>query len=206
MGGPILARKSAQDRKAEIVAACLDLADRLGPDRMTTNDVASAVGLTQPGIFRHFPTKQALWLAVAEALAARLTAAWEQAIAQADTPEGRLRALVRAQLAQIAATPALPSVLYSRELHIDNPALRVAFRARLAAFQGHLVGALRAMQAGGRLRPGLAPEDAAVFLTALVQGLAIRWSLGARDFQLAEEGARLFDIQLTLISTGGYDD
>lgn len=199
-------RRSAEDRKAEIIAACLDLADRLGPDRMTTTDVARAVGLTQPGIFRHFPTKQALWLAVAEDVAARLTAAWDRALAGADTPEAQLRALIGAQLDQIAATPALPAVIHSRELNIDNPALRQAFRARLAAFQDHLVAALRAMQAAGRLRPGLAPEDAAIFLTSLVQGLAIRWSLGARDFPLAQEGLRLADIQLTLISTVGSHD
>jgi hypothetical protein len=35
-------RKSAELRKAEIVAAVLDLADRIGPDRVTTG--AAAVG------------------------------------------------------------------------------------------------------------------------------------------------------------------
>ena len=58
-------RKSAQERKAEILATALRLADELGPDRLTTAAIAEAVGLTQPGIFRHFPTKQALWQAVA---------------------------------------------------------------------------------------------------------------------------------------------
>lgn len=168
---------------------------------MTTNDIAQAVGLSQPGIFRHFPTKQALWLAVAEDVSRRLNAAWDQALALADTPEARLRALILAQLQQIAATPALPMVLHSRELNIDNPALRDAFRANLAAFQGHLVATLTPMQRESRLRSGLSPADAAVFLTSLVQGLAIRWSLGARDFSLIEEGARLFEIQLSLISS-----
>lgn len=172
----------------------------MGPDRMTTNDIARAVGLSQPGIFRHFPTKQALWLAVAEDVSRRLNAAWDQALAQADTPEARLRALIRAQLQQISDTPALPMVLHSRELNIDNPALRDAFRAKLAAFQGHLVAALTEMQRAARLRPGLSTADAAVFLTSLIQGIAIRWSLGARDFSLVEEGARLFEIQLSLIS------
>lgn len=59
------ARKSADSRKTEIVTAMLRLADELGPDRLTTLAVANAVGLTQPGIFRHFPTKQDIWLAVA---------------------------------------------------------------------------------------------------------------------------------------------
>lgn len=32
-------------------------------DRLTTGAVADAIGLTQPAIFRHFPTKQAQWAA-----------------------------------------------------------------------------------------------------------------------------------------------
>ncbi|MEZ5753216.1 MAG: hypothetical protein R3D90_00110 [Paracoccaceae bacterium] len=42
----MLRRKSAEDRKTEIIAAVLDLADRIGPDRLTTNDIAQEVGVT----------------------------------------------------------------------------------------------------------------------------------------------------------------
>ena len=59
-----MARKPADERKDEILRAALRLADELGPDRLTTNAVAEAVGLTQPAIFRHFPTKTVLWQAV----------------------------------------------------------------------------------------------------------------------------------------------
>lgn len=74
-------RKPAEIRKAEIVAALLDLADRIGPDRVTTGAVASAVGVTQAALFRHFPTKAALWQAVAGQVAEGLASAWEEALA-----------------------------------------------------------------------------------------------------------------------------
>jgi len=194
-----LRRKSAEDRKAEIVDACLVLAYRLGPDRMTTGDVAREVGLTQAGIFRHFASKQALWQAVAEAITVRLTAAWDRALASDAPAEARLRALIGAQFDQISAMPAMPAILFSRELNVDNHALREAIRACLMSFQAHVVALLEQMRRDGRLRPGLAPEDAAVFLISLIQGLAIRWSLGARSFPLTEEGARLLDQMLALM-------
>ncbi|MBL9058832.1 MAG: TetR/AcrR family transcriptional regulator, partial [Mangrovicoccus sp.] len=40
----MLKRKPAGDRKADIIEAVLRLADRIGPDRLTTNDVAREVG------------------------------------------------------------------------------------------------------------------------------------------------------------------
>ena len=51
-----------------------------------------------------------------------------------------------------------------------------------------------------RLIGFLTPEDAAVLLTSLVQGMAIRWSLGARNFSLIGEGKRLLDVQLRLLT------
>ena len=69
-------RKPAPERKAEILEATLRLADELGPDRLSTEAIAQAVGLTQPGIFRHFPTKQAIWEAVAAKITDRMAAGW----------------------------------------------------------------------------------------------------------------------------------
>ena len=192
-------RQSAEERKAQIVAEVLRLADEIGPDRLSTTDVARAIGLSQPAIFRHFPTKGALWLAVAEDIADRLQSYWAAAEAGATGPQARLKALIGAQLTAIAETPALPSILFSRELQVDNPALREVFRKLLGAFQGRLVAAIRELQAAGHLRRDVGPEDVAILLTSLVQGVAIRWTLGARGFVLVPEGLRLFDVQMELL-------
>lgn len=192
-------RQSADERKAQIVAEVLRLADEIGPDRLSTTDVARAIGLSQPAIFRHFPTKGALWLAVAEDIADRLQSYWAAAEAGATGPQARLKALIGAQLTAIAETPALPSILFSRELQVDNPALREVFRGLLGAFQGRLVAVIRDLQAAGDLKRDVIPEDVAILLTSLVQGVAIRWTLGARGFALVPEGFRLFDVQMELL-------
>ncbi|WP_319825996.1 TetR/AcrR family transcriptional regulator [Thalassovita sp.] len=192
-------RQSAEERKAQIVAEVLRLADEIGPDRLSTTDVARAIGLSQPAIFRHFPTKGALWLAVAEDIADRLQGYWTQSEAGAGGPHARLKALIGAQLSAISETPALPSILFSRELQVENHALRDLFRGLLGAFQDRLVAAIQDCQAKGDLRRDVSPEDVAILLTSLVQGVAIRWTLGARGFSLLQEGLRLFDVQLALL-------
>ncbi|PIV75670.1 MAG: TetR/AcrR family transcriptional regulator [Rhodobacteraceae bacterium CG17_big_fil_post_rev_8_21_14_2_50_65_11] len=201
-------RQSAEQRKAQIVAEVLRLADAIGPDRLSTTDVARAVNLSQPAIFRHFPTKSALWLAVAEDIATRLRRDWAAAEAQTVASEARLKALIGAQLAAIAATPALPSILFSRELQVDNPGLHDVFRRLLGSFHDHLVAAIRDQQAARGLRHDISPGDVAMLLTSLVQGVAIRWTLGARNFSLVPEGLRLFDVQMALLADqeGVLDD
>lgn len=193
-------RKPANLRKAEIVTAVLDLADRIGPDRVTTTLAASAVGVSQAALFRHFPTKAALWLEVADHVSGELNAAWQEALAGSDDPLERLKCLVAAQLDQIAARPALPMLLFSRELNVGNEELRTTFRELLMQFQALIVAELSQAQQAGALRPDLALADVAMLVTSLVQGMAIRWSIGARNNRLADEGLRLLEVQLRLMA------
>ncbi|MCR8723024.1 TetR/AcrR family transcriptional regulator [Frigidibacter sp. ROC022] len=192
-------RKSADDRKAEILTVTLRLADELGPDRLTTQAIADAIGISQPAIFRHFPSKTALWLGLAERISGMLSAEWQRLLAQEATPRDRLAALLHVQLRQIEANPAIPAILHSRELHAENAELRAAFVAVMGRFQALLVAELQRGRDLGLFRADLAPADGATLLISLVQGLALRWSLGRRGFSLVEEGGRLIELELDLM-------
>lgn len=192
-------RKSAELRKAQIVATILDLADKIGPDRVTTGAVAAEIGVTQAAVFRHFPTKAEMWVAVADHVASLLTDAWAEALHGSRPPVERLKALIGAQLDQITANPTMPMLLFSRELNVENAALREAFRDRLATLHGLLMREVIQGQQDKALCSDVAAVDVAVLLTSLIQGVAIRWSLGARDFVLRDEGMRLLAVQLRLL-------
>ena len=57
-------RLTTDQRQQEIVAVVLALARARGPDAITTQAIADRMGLTQGAVFRHFPDKEAIWLAV----------------------------------------------------------------------------------------------------------------------------------------------
>jgi AcrR family transcriptional regulator len=193
-------RKTAEERKAEILQAAMRLADELGPDRLSTEAIARAVGLTQPGIFRHFPTKQAIWEAVASAISDRMEAAWTAATRHCTAPIDRLRGIIDAQFRLIQSTPAIPAILFSRELHAENDVLRKAVFRLMGRFHDEVAGEITAAQASGAFWQDLVPSDAAFLLIGLVQGTAVRWSLSGRSFDLPEEGVRLLDLQLQMFS------
>ncbi len=189
-------RKSAGERKAQIVEEAIRLAGEIGPDRLTAEKLAREVGISQPGIFRHFPSKEAIWQAVARRIGELLRVHASLEGMEDLSPAVRLRGLILRHLAFIQATPAIPAILFSRELHAENEHLR-AFFAQLMARRHELFAALIAAEVrAGRFHPGLDPGDAAYLLLALIQGLAMRWSLEARSFDLVEEGRRLLDLQL----------
>ena len=57
------ARMSATDRKRQLLETALDLFSRKGFEGTTTKELASAAGVAEGIIFRHFPSKQALYTA-----------------------------------------------------------------------------------------------------------------------------------------------
>lgn len=189
-------RKSAEIRKAEIVDATLHLADVLGPDRLTTGAIAEKVGLTQPGIFRHFPKKKDLWEAVAERIGSLMEARWKAARRGVSSPTDEIRAVIDAQLRLIQSIPAIPAILFSRELHSKNKNLRTAFFGLMGRFQRTIADLVIKARETGAFRADLDADDAAFLVIGLVQGLAVRWSLSGRGFDLAQEGRRLLDLQL----------
>ena len=200
-----IVRKTAKQRKDQSIRAVLDLAAREGPDRLSTQQIARAVGVTQPAIFRHFPTKQDLWTGVAEEIAEQMRRCWHRTLAGSSGPLPALCALIAAQLDLLQTRPAILAIVFSHELQYENPALREIFRDLMMDLHGHIADLVAATR-GARAVMSETDREAAFLFLALVQGVALRWSLSGREFDLVEEGRRLLDLQVAALGLGAPVD
>ena len=103
---------------------------------------------------------------------------------------------MRAQLRCIKSNPAVPAILFSRELHSANDTLRAIFAKLTAGRQATFSRLIAQEIKSGGFRADLNPDGAAYLILALIQGLPMRWSLSARAFDLPAEGERLLSLQL----------
>ena len=71
MSQPTQARLPAAERRAAIVAAALEVFGAGSYARSTTAEIARVAGVSEPIIYRHFPSKKELWFA-------SLDEAWRQ--------------------------------------------------------------------------------------------------------------------------------
>src|SRR3954452_17848423 len=71
MSPPTQARLPAAERRAAIVAAALEVFGNGSYARSTTAEIARVAGVSEPIIYRHFPSKKELWCA-------SLDEAWRQ--------------------------------------------------------------------------------------------------------------------------------
>ena len=96
-------RIPTEARQSEIVTAVLALTALRAPASITTGDIAGLMGLTQGAVFRHFPSKDAIWLAVMAHIENNLHAVLENAEHQAPTPWDGLHAVFLAHVRFVVA-------------------------------------------------------------------------------------------------------
>lgn len=188
-------RKPAAERKAEIVDTAIRLAAESGPDRLTTEHLAEEIGISQPAIFRHFQTKNDIWQAVGQRICDLMGESGK--LDNNVGPVEKLRALTLNHMAFIEATPAVPAILFSQELHSQNETLRAFFVNLMDLRRKKLAKVIQTGIDSGELKENLNADDAAYLILALIQGLAMRWSLNNRKFGLVDEGKKLLDLLIS---------
>lgn len=164
--------KSAE-RRVAIVEAAFEVFSSKGYVGGSLRDVAEVVGMSQTSLLHYFPSKSALLLAVLE----RRDAVSDRSAAPPDC--GGLVETVLGQARHNESVPgliALYAVLAGEAVTADNPGSGYV-RERFERLRVEYGDALRALEARGRLRPGVDPDRAASGLVALWDGIQVQWLL-----------------------------
>lgn len=187
-------RLSTEERQAEIVEAALRLARESSPALITTADIAAAIGVTQGAVFKHFPTKDAIWLAamrwVRETLMQRLQAAADQAATPVDALEGMFRAHVEF----VIAHPGVPRFIFHELQQPADSAAKLEVRAVLQGYRKLLLGRLAESIDRRLVSPDLDPEAAATGFIGLIQGLVMQSMLTGRTAAMRQQADALFGL------------
>lgn len=191
-----MTRLPTHERQAELVATALQLAANRSPSTITTADLAQAVGITQGAVFRHFPRKEAIWLAVIEQVQGELIERLRQAAdAQAD-PLSALRAVFLAHVAFVVEQPGVPRVIFQELQHPEDTALKAQVRALMQAYRQLLVQWLRRAQTEGLLSPQADVQAAAVLFLGAVQGLVMQSLVSGQVDAMRRQAPQVFDVLL----------
>jgi len=189
-------RLSAEKRQEEIIKAAVELAGRQGVDGVTTQDMANAIGVTQGAIFRHFPTKDMIWLAVVHWVRGRLMSVVDMAANQGNDPLDSLERMFFAHLGFVDKVPAIPKLIFTDQLIKKNPRIKELIRSILADYEAKVTKLLVQAKEQHQIRADLDEQSAAVMFTGIIQGLVIRVSIIEARKSLIAEGQRVFPIFL----------
>ena len=189
-------KQPTETRQAALVAAALALAAERSPSEVTTAALAQAVGITQGAVFRHFESKEAIWVAVIDfahrALLDRLRAA---ADAQPD-PLLALRAVFMAHVGFVVEQPGVPRVIFQELQHPEDTPLKARVRELMQAYRALLAGLLERAKAERQLAPGIDLQAATVLFIGSVQGLVMQSLLAGDVARMRQDAPGVFAIYL----------
>lgn len=147
-------------RENAILDAATAVLGTKGYDLMTMDDVAGAVGISKPSLYKHFKSKEDL---VGEALIRLIDGAVDY-LAQLDeglTPQGKLAALLEWAL-RVRLDGGLP-FLPSTSTHVRDMLMRnLKYVTRVLKLNGQIEKLVLAAQKNGELDPKL-PSDVILF-------------------------------------------
>jgi AcrR family transcriptional regulator len=123
-------RQSAAERREAILDAAVEEIAVSGFSGATTADVARRAGISQPYVFRFFPTKKDLALAVIDRCVGRIIADWETAVP--GPGESRLETLGRTYVERLPERRSELMVHLSGYAEAEDPDVAAAMRHHLA--------------------------------------------------------------------------
>jgi TetR/AcrR family transcriptional regulator len=181
-------------RRAALVAAALKLAAERSPAAVTTADLAQAVGITQAAVFRHFESKEAIWLAVLDVVQQELLARLHAAASAHEQPLAALRAVFTAHVDFVVEHPGVPRVVFQELQHPEDTPLKARVRALMQGYRALISGLLQQAQAAKLLAPGVDLQAAAVLLLGSVQGLVMQSLISGKVEAMRALAPAVFDL------------
>lgn len=191
---PPVTRLPTQARQAEIVAVALRLVHDRSPAGITTTDLANALGLSQGALFKHFPTKEAIWLGVMAWVVEHLLGALHDAAQQAPAPMASLRAVFDAHVDFVVAYPGVPRVIFHELQQAQDSALKQQVRGLMQSYRQLLLGLLHSAVQSGEAAADLDTSAAATLFVGIVQGLVMQSMLNGQVASMRDQAPQVFHL------------
>ena len=187
---------TANERRLMTVETVVNLAGRQNPAEITTAAIADQMSVTQGALFRHFPTKDAIWEAVMEWVADRLLDRIDRAAETATSPLGAMRAMFMSHVEFVVEHPGVPRMLFGELQRAGvTPAKKVA-RTLMRRYAERLTQRLEEGRAAGEVDATADTQAAAMLFIGTIQGLVMQSLLNGKIEQIRDHAPAVLEIFL----------
>lgn len=172
----------ADERRTLTVEAVIALAGTQNPTNITTSAIAKHMNLTQGALFRHFPTKDAIWQAVMEWVAERLLARVDRAAQGIESPLAAMQAMFMSHIDFVVEHPGVPRMMFGELQHAEpTPAKRMA-QSLIQRYAERVRARIEQGKTAGEIALEIDTQAAATLFIGTIQGLVMQ-SLLSGDIQ-----------------------
>ena len=184
----------ADERRAVTVEAVVELAGSVNPSEITLAAIAKHMNVTQGALFRHFPSKDAIWQAVMEWMAERLLSRIDRAARDIKSPLEAMRAMFMSHVDFVIEHPGVPRMMFGELQRAEaSPAKRMA-QTLIQRYAARIRARIEAGKACGEIAAEADTQAAATLFIGTIQGLVMQSMLSGDIERIRTDAPGVFAI------------
>lgn len=185
---------SADERRNVTVEAVIELAGLQNPSEITTAAIASHMNLTQGALFRHFPTKDAIWQAAMEWVTEHLFNRIDRAARGIASPLSAMQAIFMSHIEFVVEHPGVPRMLFGELQRAESTPAKGIAQQFIQSYADHLITIIDRGKVCGEIAPELDSHAAAILFIGAIQGLVMQSLLSGDIRRIRADAPSVFEL------------
>jgi AcrR family transcriptional regulator len=186
-------------RQNEIINAAIQLIAKSGIQGMTIKNLANAIKVTEPAIYRHFESKTAILAAILENFKNFALSISSEMLSKNESALERIFMIYRAYFNKFSESPSLVSVIFSDEIFKNDKNLSSKISSLLNTNEEMFCSIVKNGQKANEIRNDIDNKQIALIIMGSMRLLVKKWEISSYSFDLKREGKKLFTTIKTII-------
>ena len=179
-------------RQSDILQESIKLIADKGIQGFTIKNLANAIGVTEPAIYRHFENKQKILIEILSLFKENKESFMKNVQADDVTPLDKLKALFELRFKYFAKNRAIASVIFSEELFRNDPILSEIVFDIMKENQKIILRIIKAGQKSSVIKHDVSADQLAFIIIGALRLIVTKWRLSDYSFNLEKEGKSLW--------------
>jgi AcrR family transcriptional regulator len=189
-----MSRLPAAKRREQLLDTAARLFALHGYAGATTSEIAKAAGVTEPIIYRHFPSKRDMFIALIERTGEQTIKLWEHELRAAPDPAERLKRLIRANPMVTNRGRGLYRVIVTAMTEVDDPSIQKALNDHIQMLHAFLKKEVEQAQQHHQVSSRFSPDITAWALIDMGVGYGVLAAMNIAQHAVDQRGMHISDL------------
>jgi AcrR family transcriptional regulator len=195
-------RQKTEVRRTQIADAARKVVVKYGSEHVTVRRIAQETGITEGALYRHFKSKHDILALMVERTQEDIVAGIVKGAA-GRTPLRILESALRNHMSSIEQRKSVSFQVIAEIISLGDKKLNRQASEALERYTAYIGDLLSQAIVAGEIRKDVDPEEAAILITAAIQGLVSRWALSNYGFNLEQQYLSLWKmLRATIVNPG----
>jgi AcrR family transcriptional regulator len=186
------------ERQQQIIEESIKLIDNKGIQGFTIKNLSKEIGISEPGIYRHFESKFAILNEILDTFKQNLIENQKIFTKNDVDPLSKLKLFFNKLFLKFIQNPALISVIFSEEIFQNEKLLSEKVNEIHTMNEQMVSSVFNELQSSKQISEEIDIESFTLMLLGSVRLLVRKWKYSGHSFDLMEKGNKLFITLLKL--------